>query len=349
MAEIVLVPPKVRITGSRSDEDRNRWLGSVAFDTPYGPVSVEACVTLPEAVRHYAAEVFHRLLAKAAASHLAWQMSQREDFAAGLFGIDIPNPVAIIASGAKSLVNEAKAAAHYALDKLPAPVKKVVSPLVNAIETTSNMTAPLLTKLVTKARKVIGSANIPGTSINIMALHPIGAAAVIGSKIIGKKATKQILDEATAIVETALSKGSAPVLGSTAATAKAVSFGTMMATSPDFAKTVGIPTASVSPNLQGAAYSLVAILRGVYNGDKVSIAQMSEIGKRASSGDTQALMLWNLAKRLTAASQGVTSAFSVGDGYGPGYGSAGYYPPAPAYLLGEWGRLRLPPFSYHGS
>lgn len=324
--ELVLQPPPFRIKGARPKG--NKWSASIEIDTPRGPAGVEVSITIPEALRAAAIEYVHKAIARACRKQLAWEASQRQSHAAGLWGIKLPNPAKLIARGAKKVTKAAKAAANKVYNQLPAPARAIVGPLLKQVATAAN--PAILANLVRKVAKISGSLKIPGTNFPLMALSPIGAAVVFGSKVIGQEATDQILDEATSVVQEAVSAGGTKKIVKAAAVQKAKAVGKHLATNAQFAKEVGLPTLNIPSDLHDAGRALVATLRGVYVGNPEMRARMLEIGKKAQAGDVQARVLWSLALQISDAARNVRVGYSVGDGYGPGYGMAGFQPAPPA-------------------
>lgn len=330
--ELVLQPPPFKLKGSRPDPRGNKWLASIEIETPYGPAGVEVSVTIPEALRALAANYFHKAVMAATANHLRWMAEQKAAHSAGFLGVSLPNPAKLIARAAKKVTKAAKAAANKAFAMLPAPARGIVGPLLKQVATAAN--PAMLASVVRKVARLGGSFKIPGTDIPIMALSPIGAAVVFGTKIIGQKATDELLDEATSVAQEAVSAGAVKQVAKAAAVQKAKAAGKHLATNAQFAKEVGIPTLNIPSDLHDAGRMLVSTLRGVYVGNPEMRKRLAEIGTRAAKGDVQAKILWALARQISDAARGVKAGYMVGDGYGPGYGVAGYQPPvALAYRL----------------
>lgn len=323
--ELVIQPPPFKMKGGRASADGRKWSASVEFDTPRGPATIEVLLTLPEAVKSLVLEIFHRLINAAAKKKLVWHIENEPQVAAGFFGVSIPNPAKLIKRGAAKMSRAAKGVVNKAFKLLPGPVQQVAGPLLKQIAAASNPMA--LANVVRKVAKLTGSLKIPGTDIPLIALSPVGAAVVFGSKLIGKKATEELLDAAVDTAEAAVAAGAMRKIAPKVAANKATAVAKSLATNAQFAREVGLPTLNVAPDLHDAGRLMVSVLRGVYLGNPEATKRLKGIAVLAKKGDAKARILWNLARQISDAARSVRSGSAVGDGYGPGYGLTGYRPP----------------------
>lgn len=300
------------------------WYAVAEFSTPKGPASVRVDVTLPETIDALMAQLTPMALIRAACAYIR-RSQQKQAQASGFLGVKLPNPLKIVKRGAAKLTQAARAATKAAVSKLPGPARKLVAPLLMAVANASN---PL--ELASAAKAVtdkLGKIKVPGLGVPVLALHPLGAAALYSSKILGSDAAKAIIDNASDASEAAADNPDvASAAGAAVAKAKVKKVAKNLSTDASFARELGIPTISVAPELRDGARMIVGVLKGVYARNPDAIKALQTLSEKAQKGDYQAKMLWSLAVQISDAARGVRAGESVGDGYGPGYGVTGYKP-----------------------
>lgn len=325
---IVVQPPPFTLKGGRFDETGKIFWGEIEFKTPKGPAHVMVKVTLPEAAKVLWADLAPRMIARAAEKMLAANMAH----SAGGFGVSMPSPRKLLKRGGKVLNRAAKSTANRVIAAAPPALRKAVSIPLMKIAKARNATD--LVKAVEEASAVLGGTKIPGTSIPLTALHPYGAAAAYGAHLLGEKNTQEVMQEAAEVLDEAIASGAIKKVGKTVVKQRAASTAKDLSLNAKFAAEVGIPTLDVHPDLHDAGRMMVSVLRGVYVNNPDALKKLAKLSVAAKKGDKNARVLWALGSQISDAARKIPSAgYSVGDGYGEGYGRAGYLPPAPPVSL----------------
>jgi hypothetical protein len=356
--ELVLHPPTVRLSVPRKTNDGKGWEACATFDTASGPIHITACVYLPEAID---------LLAMLHKQHQILDMAAKflggpggAPVSAGGFGdvyeagFSFPNPFKAIKKEAAKVVKAAKAAANTALSVLPAPLKTIALAPLQMVQKATDAIG--LHSAVQHAVNILGSAHIPGTNLPIMALSPIGAAVHYGAQVIGPEAISDILNSpsmAEAITAGAVAppiRRAIPTAAKSLAQARVQQSAAILTDNAAFAREVGIPTLKVNHDYQDGARAMIKMLRGAYVGDLKSKQQMLTLRNKAAAGDPTARMLWTLAAQISEeAWKGrrevrPAAVHGVGDGFGEGYGVAGYRAPQNPAVGADFNTHLLGPF-----
>jgi LysM repeat protein len=324
---IVIQPPPFTLRAARYDEAGKAWWAEVEFKTPRGPATIRVCVTLPDTVKALWGELAPRALTMAAERMIA---AKGDEYSAGAWGVSLPSPRSVVRRGARQLNTAAKQVANRAIAKIPESYRKAVSaPLMRIANARS---AADLTSAITEASAIIGSPKIPGTNMSLAALHPYGAAAMFGAKILGEDNTKAILgqvaDTLDQVVAEEASSGALKKAGKKILKERTQTVAKDLSLNAKFAREVGIPTLDVHPDLHDAGRMMVSILRGVYLKNPDALSKLKKLAEMARKGDANARILWKLGEQISSAARAMPRSFAAGDGYGDGYGMSGYLPPA---------------------
>ncbi len=349
MTELVIYPPPIHALPRLT---KKGWDLNLRVETPAGMITGTVCVPHEVVEKAIHSDFATRLILAAchrieSSGEISGEIVGFDSYSGEIVGDDagwgfhIPNPMKIVSHAAHGLMHAAHSAVSHAINLVPSAIRGPLDTALNAIKNAPGISQA--TAALASAQKLLGSVHLPG-GIPLMALSPYGAAALAGSKLLGPGGADAAVKSATDMMSSLGDDVAADVIACTVG-AIASSKAKTIATDPNFAKEVGIPTLKVQDQLRPAAREMIKLLRLAYVHDAEAKAKLDKLRHLAESGDKSARVLWFLAADISNAVHGVkrpagrapvhaAGAIFVGDGFGDGYGQAGWAPGGlPAHVL----------------